>query len=62
MARSSEAAGDSATARVECAKFIDAWQHGNQESSELSHAHKYLAEKQSALTASQPQSNPELPG
>jgi tetratricopeptide (TPR) repeat protein len=47
MASSSEVAGDSATARAEYAKFIDAWQHGNQESPELSHAHKYLAEQKS---------------
>jgi len=42
MARSSEAAGDSATARAEYAKFVDAWKNGDAEAAEMSHARDYL--------------------
>jgi tetratricopeptide (TPR) repeat protein len=42
MARSSEAAGDSATARAEYAKFVDAWKNGDAEAAEMAHARDYL--------------------
>jgi tetratricopeptide (TPR) repeat protein len=51
MARSSEAAGDSATARAEYAKFVDAWKHGDPEASEMAHAQQYLAGQKTVANA-----------
>ncbi|MES2390581.1 MAG: hypothetical protein V4555_02995, partial [Acidobacteriota bacterium] len=42
MARSSEAAKNQQQARDEYAKFLDAWQHADSSSPELSHARDYL--------------------
>lgn len=43
MARSSEAAGDSAAAQLEYKKFVDTWKNGDPASLELKHARQYLA-------------------
>lgn len=51
MARSSEAAGDAATARAEYATFVETWKNGDPEASEMAHAREYLAgQKTVALT------------
>jgi tetratricopeptide (TPR) repeat protein len=51
MARSSEAVGDSATARAEYAKFVEAWKNGDPQASEMAHAREYLSgQKTVALT------------
>jgi tetratricopeptide (TPR) repeat protein len=52
MARSSEAAGDSTTARAEYARFMDAWKHGDAEASEMAHAQQYLAGQKTVAKAS----------
>jgi len=51
MARSSEAAGDSATARSEYANFVEAWKNGDPEASEMAHARQYLAEQKTVALA-----------
>ena len=51
MARSSEAAGDSATARAEYAKFVDAWKNGDPEASQIAHAQQYLAGQKTVAKA-----------
>jgi tetratricopeptide (TPR) repeat protein len=51
MARSSEAAGDSATARAEYANFVEAWKNGDPEASEMAHARQYLAEQKTVALA-----------
>lgn len=51
MARSSEAAGDSATARAEYTKFIDAWKNGDSEASEMAHAREYLSGQKTVAQA-----------
>ncbi len=51
MARSSEAAGDSATARAEYARFMDAWKHSDPEASEMAHAQQYLAGQKTVAKA-----------
>ncbi len=43
MARSSEAAGDAATARAEYVKFAEAWKDGDPGMQEMAHAREYLA-------------------
>ncbi len=43
MARSSEAAGDGATAGKEYAEFADAWKNGNPDLPQMSHAREYMA-------------------
>ena len=42
MARSSEGAGDSASAKAEYAKFLEAWKNGDPGSVETTHAQDYL--------------------
>ena len=51
MARSSEAAGDSATARAEYAKFVEAWKNGDSEAAEMAHAREYLSGQKTVATA-----------
>ena len=51
MARSSEAAGDSATARTEYANFVEAWKNGDPEASEMAHARQYLAQQKTVALA-----------
>ena len=51
MARSSEAAGDSTTARTEYATFVEAWKNGDPEASEIAHARQYLAEQKTVALA-----------
>ncbi len=51
MARSSEAAGDSSTARAEYAKFVDAWKHSDPEASQMAHAQQYLASQKTVAKA-----------
>jgi len=43
MARSSEAAGNSAIAQVEYAQFLEAWKNGDPSSPELAHARHYMS-------------------
>jgi hypothetical protein len=45
MARSSEAGGDAALARVEYAKFAEAWKDGDQALPQMAHARDFLAGK-----------------
>jgi tetratricopeptide (TPR) repeat protein len=51
MARSSEAAGDSATARAEYAKFMEAWKNGDQEAAEIAHARQFLSGQKTVASA-----------
>ncbi len=50
MARASEAAGNTATAREEYAKFLTAWKNSDAERPELAHAREYV-ESQKAVAA-----------
>ena len=43
MARSSEAAGNTALARAEYAQFLDAWKSGDASNPDLAHARNYMA-------------------
>jgi tetratricopeptide (TPR) repeat protein len=51
MARSSEAAGDSATARAEYAKFMEAWKNGDPEAAEIAHARQFLSGQKTVASA-----------
>jgi tetratricopeptide (TPR) repeat protein len=51
MARSSEAAGDSATARSEYARFLEAWKNGDPEAAEMAHARQFLSGQKIVATA-----------
>ena len=51
MARSSEAAGDSAAARAEYAKFVEAWKNGDPEAVEMAHARQFLSGQKTVATA-----------
>ena len=53
MARSSEAAGNSTTARAEYAKFVDAWKRADPRASEMAHAQEYLAGKKTVAGTSE---------
>lgn len=53
MARASEAAGDSATARAEYSRFMEAWKAGDATLPEIAHARQYLADGK-ALAATNP--------
>jgi hypothetical protein len=43
MARSSEAAGNTAIARTEYAQFLEAWKSGDASNPDLAHARNYMA-------------------
>jgi tetratricopeptide (TPR) repeat protein len=51
MARSSEAAGDGATAGKEYAEFADAWKNGNPDLPQMAHAREYMAAQKVQSTA-----------
>jgi tetratricopeptide (TPR) repeat protein len=51
MARSSEAAGDEATAAKEYAEFADAWQQGNPDLPQMTHAREFLSAQKTRLSA-----------
>jgi tetratricopeptide (TPR) repeat protein len=51
MARSSESAGDEATAAKEYAAFIDAWKEGNPDLPQMAHAREFLTAKRSPSNA-----------
>jgi hypothetical protein len=51
MARSSEAAGDEATAGKEYAEFADAWKNGNPDLPQMAHAREYMAAQKVQSTA-----------
>jgi tetratricopeptide (TPR) repeat protein len=51
MARSSEAAGNTATAHEEYAKFLAAWKNSDAERPELAHAREYIASQKAVAAA-----------
>ncbi|MCU1249059.1 MAG: hypothetical protein JWQ49_2088 [Edaphobacter sp.] len=51
MARSSEAAGNEATAAKEYAQFVDAWKQGNPDLPQMTHAREFLTAQKVGLTA-----------
>ena len=51
MARSSEAAGDAATAAKEYAQFVDAWKEGNPDLPPMAHAREFLAAQKTRSSA-----------
>ena len=54
MAQASEAAGDTATAREEYMKFLEAWKNADSDRPELAYARKYLAEQKSVAANTHP--------
>jgi Flp pilus assembly protein TadD len=56
MAQASEAAGNTATAREEYTKFLDAWKSSDANRSELTHARAYVAAQKTVVAASAPHS------
>jgi hypothetical protein len=56
MAQASEAAGNTATAREEYAKFLAAWKDSDADRSELTHARAYVAAQKTAVAAAAPHS------
>jgi tetratricopeptide (TPR) repeat protein len=51
MARSSEAAGDKATAAKEYAEFADAWKQGNPDLPQMAHAREFLTAQKPGSSA-----------
>jgi tetratricopeptide (TPR) repeat protein len=51
MAQSSEAAGNTAVARDEYAKFLAAWKNGDANRPELTHAHEYIGSQKAVAAA-----------
>jgi tetratricopeptide (TPR) repeat protein len=51
MARSSEAAGDEATAAKEYAEFVDAWKQGNLDLPQMAHAREFLIAQKTRSSA-----------
>jgi len=51
MARSSEAAGDEATAAKEYAEFANAWKEGNQDLPQMAHAREFLSVQKARSSA-----------
>jgi len=51
MARSSEAAGDEATAAKEYAEFANAWKEGDADLPQLTHAREFLSVQKARLSA-----------
>jgi hypothetical protein len=56
MAQASEAAGNTAIAREEYAKFLTAWKNGDAARSELAHARAYISTQKTVVAASAPHS------
>jgi tetratricopeptide (TPR) repeat protein len=54
MAQASEAAGNTASAREEYAKFLTAWKNSDANRSELTHARAYISAQKTAVAASAP--------
>jgi Tfp pilus assembly protein PilF len=54
MAQASEAAGNTATAREEYAKFLTAWKNSDANRSELAHARAYISAQKTVVAASAP--------
>jgi tetratricopeptide (TPR) repeat protein len=53
MARASEAAGDTSTARMEYSRFMDAWKTGDAALPEMAHARRYLGDGKVVAAANQ---------